>query len=60
MTPDPADELRAVLERLEATTTELSGGEPSAERSRQLADEAMRLSGQIAALLPRVLRSPDA
>ncbi len=48
--------LRAAVERLEQLTAALAAEDLPPARSRALAEEALELSGEIAALLPRALR----
>lgn len=53
---DATQALRAAVERLEQLTVELAERDLPPARSRALAEEALELSGEISALLPRALQ----
>ncbi|MGI9540063.1 MAG: hypothetical protein ACR2N6_07945 [Miltoncostaeaceae bacterium] len=55
---DDAETLRDTTARLEEVTTELASSEVGAERAAELAQAAMELSAEVAALVARVLRPP--
>lgn len=57
---DDAQTLLETTARLEEVTTELASTEVGAQRAAELAQAAMELSSEVAALVSRVLRPPSA